>query len=154
MQWSQMYMQMRFLYCKAVASAGFHSGHNICILLNQTFNCLAVLFRDNNKPINILTGIDYWLDNLMCNVPELVMCFHVNGIVQVNYSHYWLMFICHSKLLLHRQNHGIVAYDIPASIWMGVYQAKKAFKMVFTTEKFALWICKHNPIFAFLSFVF
>lgn len=45
---------------------------------------MHVFFRDNNKPINILTGIDYWLDNLMCNVPELVMCFHVNGIVQVN----------------------------------------------------------------------
>lgn len=40
--------------------------------------------RDNNKPINVLTGIDYWLDNLICNVPELVMCFHVNGIVQVS----------------------------------------------------------------------
>ncbi|KAK6328677.1 hypothetical protein J4Q44_G00006550 [Coregonus suidteri] len=39
-------------------------------------------WQDNNKPINILTGIDYWLGNLMCNVPELVMCFHVNGIVQ------------------------------------------------------------------------
>ena len=25
------------------------------------------------KPINILTGLDYWLDNLMCNVPEVVM---------------------------------------------------------------------------------
>lgn len=49
--------------------------------------CVCVsFFRDNNKPINILTGIDYWLDNLMCNVPELVMCFHVNGIVQVSYS--------------------------------------------------------------------
>lgn len=44
------------------------------------------IFRDNNKPINVLTGIDYWLDNLICNVPELVMCFHVNGIVQVRYS--------------------------------------------------------------------
>jgi len=44
-----------------------------------------VVSRDNNKPINILTGIDYWLDNLMCNVPELVMCFHVNGIVQVEH---------------------------------------------------------------------
>ena len=35
-----------------------------------------------NKPINVLTGIDYWLDNLMCNVPELAMCYHVDGIVQ------------------------------------------------------------------------
>lgn len=45
-----------------------------------------LFFRESNKPINILTGIDYWLDNLMCNVPELVMCFHVNGIVQVNFN--------------------------------------------------------------------
>jgi hypothetical protein len=44
------------------------------------------IFRDNNKPINVLTGIDYWLDNLICNVPELVMCFHVNGIVQVRHG--------------------------------------------------------------------
>ena len=31
----------------------------------------------------MLTGLDYWLDNLMCNVPEVVMCFHMDGIVQV-----------------------------------------------------------------------
>lgn len=35
-----------------------------------------------SKPINVLTGIDYWLDNLMCNVPEVVMCYHLNGIVK------------------------------------------------------------------------
>ncbi|MEQ2168458.1 hypothetical protein GOODEAATRI_014610, partial [Goodea atripinnis] len=46
---------------------------------------------DSNKPINILTGIDYWLDNLMCNVPELVMCFHVNGIVQIIASAYYML---------------------------------------------------------------
>lgn len=34
------------------------------------------------KPINVLTGIDYWLDNLMCSVPEVVMCYHLDGIVQ------------------------------------------------------------------------
>jgi len=38
---------------------------------------------DMSKPINVLTGIDHWLDNLMCNVPELAMCYHDNGIVQV-----------------------------------------------------------------------
>ena len=36
-----------------------------------------------SKPITVLTGLDYWLDNLMCNVPELAMCFHIDGIVQV-----------------------------------------------------------------------
>ena len=37
------------------------------------------------KPINILTGLDYWLDNLMCQVPEVLMCFHDEGIVK-NYE--------------------------------------------------------------------
>lgn len=60
----------------------FVSYTSIVMLTNIGY--LPVFFRDNNKPINILTGIDYWLDNLMCNVPELVMCFHVNGIVQVS----------------------------------------------------------------------
>lgn len=62
-----------------------HQSDDSC--LYPSVECSLTFFvfsRDNNKPINILTGIDYWLDNLMCNVPELVMCFHVNGIVQVN----------------------------------------------------------------------
>ena len=47
--------------------------------------CLAVpCIRDMKKPITVLTGMDYWLDNLMSNVPELVMCFHVDGIVKVD----------------------------------------------------------------------
>lgn len=34
------------------------------------------------KPISILTGLDYWLDNVICNIPELHMCYHLDGIVQ------------------------------------------------------------------------
>ncbi|XP_052868553.1 erythroid differentiation-related factor 1 [Anopheles cruzii] len=44
--------------------------------------CISLRLRDEAKPINVLTGIDYWLDNLMCNVPEVVMCYHLDGIVQ------------------------------------------------------------------------
>ncbi|XP_004525344.1 erythroid differentiation-related factor 1 [Ceratitis capitata] len=44
--------------------------------------CISLRLRDMAKPINVLTGIDYWLDNLMCNVPEVVMCYHIDGIVQ------------------------------------------------------------------------
>ncbi|XP_058823689.1 erythroid differentiation-related factor 1 [Topomyia yanbarensis] len=44
--------------------------------------CISLRLRDQSKPINVLTGIDYWLDNLMCNVPEVVMCYHLDGIVQ------------------------------------------------------------------------
>ncbi|XP_060943592.1 erythroid differentiation-related factor 1 isoform X1 [Limanda limanda] len=57
-------------------------GSNMPIFGGGRYPAVSLRLRDNNKPINILTGIDYWLDNLMCNVPELVMCFHLNGIVQ------------------------------------------------------------------------
>ncbi|CAL4071350.1 unnamed protein product, partial [Meganyctiphanes norvegica] len=43
---------------------------------------VSLRLRDMSKPINVLTGIDYWLDNLMCNVPEVVMCYHLDGLVQ------------------------------------------------------------------------
>ncbi|MBN3287831.1 EDRF1 factor, partial [Polyodon spathula] len=57
-------------------------GTNMPIFGGGRYPAVSLRLRDYNKPINVLTGIDYWLDNLMCNVPELVMCFHVNGIVQ------------------------------------------------------------------------
>lgn len=44
--------------------------------------------------------MDYWLDNLMCNVPELVMCFHVNGIVQVNHCWLWAEGQCYYQLFM------------------------------------------------------
>jgi len=48
----------------------------------QTHPCISLRLRDMTKPINVLTEIDYWLDNLTCNVPEVVMCYHLHGIVQ------------------------------------------------------------------------
>lgn len=44
--------------------------------------CVSLRLRDSREPINVLTGIDYWLDNLMCNVPEVLMCYHIDGFVQ------------------------------------------------------------------------
>lgn len=44
--------------------------------------CISLRLRDMSQPINVLTGIDYWLDNLMCNVPDVVMCYHLDGLVQ------------------------------------------------------------------------
>ena len=57
-------------------------GANMPIFGGGEYPAVSLRLLDSNKPINILTGIDYWLDNLICNVPEVVMCFHVNGIVQ------------------------------------------------------------------------
>jgi len=39
-----------------------------------------------NKLINILTSIDYWLDNLICNVSELAVCYHVDGGIIKSYE--------------------------------------------------------------------
>jgi len=57
-------------------------GTNMPIFGGGDYPAVSLRLVESNKPINILTGIDYWLDNLICNVPEVVMCFHVNGIVQ------------------------------------------------------------------------
>jgi len=57
-------------------------GSNMPIFGDAEHPCVSLRLRDMNKPINILTGMDYWLDNLMCQVPEVVMCYHLDGIVQ------------------------------------------------------------------------
>lgn len=57
-------------------------GTDMPIFGGGTHPCVSLRLRDKNKPISILTGLDYWLDNLMCNVPEVVMCYHLDGIVQ------------------------------------------------------------------------
>lgn len=57
-------------------------GTDMPIFGGTTHPCISLRLRDMGSPINVLTGIDYWLDNLMSNVPEVVMCYHLNGIVQ------------------------------------------------------------------------
>ncbi|XP_037907220.1 erythroid differentiation-related factor 1 [Hermetia illucens] len=57
-------------------------GTDMPIFGGGTRPCISLRLRDMAKPISVLTGIDYWLDNLMCNVPEVVMCYHLDGIVQ------------------------------------------------------------------------
>ncbi|XP_057306035.1 erythroid differentiation-related factor 1-like [Hydractinia symbiolongicarpus] len=57
-------------------------GSNLPIFGGGKYPAVSLRLRDSSKPISILTGIDYWLDNLMCNVPELIMCYHLKGIVQ------------------------------------------------------------------------
>ncbi|CAF3327196.1 unnamed protein product [Rotaria socialis] len=57
-------------------------GSDLPIFGDEQHPAVSLRLREMNKPINVLTGIDCWLDNLMCNVPELAMCYHVDGIVQ------------------------------------------------------------------------
>ncbi|KAL4703602.1 hypothetical protein ACJJTC_006779 [Scirpophaga incertulas] len=57
-------------------------GSDLPIFGDKDRPCVSLKLRDAREPINVLTGIDYWLDNLMCNVPEVLMCYHLDGIVQ------------------------------------------------------------------------
>ena len=52
-------------------------GSNCPIFGDETRPAVTLRLRDMRKPISILTGLDYWLDNLICNIPELHMCYHL-----------------------------------------------------------------------------
>ncbi|CAF3915646.1 unnamed protein product, partial [Rotaria sp. Silwood1] len=43
-------------------------GSDLPIFGDEQHPAVSLRLRDMNKPINVLTGIDCWLDNLMCNV--------------------------------------------------------------------------------------
>lgn len=45
-------------------------GTDLPIFGNNNRPCITLRLRDTRQPISVLTGIDCWLDNLMCNVPE------------------------------------------------------------------------------------
>eukprot|EP00731_Ephydatia_muelleri_P020552 Em0013g279a len=60
-------------------------GSDLPILTQGGHPAISLRLREKGKPVTVLTGLDYWLDNLMCNVPELMMCFHLDGVVQ-NYE--------------------------------------------------------------------
>lgn len=57
-------------------------GTDLPVFRDDTGSYYVSLRLRDMRPINVLTGLDYWLDNLMCNVPEVAMCFHIDGIVQ------------------------------------------------------------------------
>lgn len=57
-------------------------GSDMPIFGDQSHPAVSLRLHDMTEPINVLTGLDYWLDNLMCSVPEVIMCYHLDGIVQ------------------------------------------------------------------------
>ncbi|XP_059087903.1 erythroid differentiation-related factor 1-like [Tigriopus californicus] len=57
-------------------------GSDLPIFGDADHPSVSLRLHNSKKPINILTGLDYWLDNLMCHIPEVLMCFHLDGIVQ------------------------------------------------------------------------
>ncbi|KAI3389030.1 hypothetical protein SNEBB_003544 [Seison nebaliae] len=60
----------------------FLIGTDLPIFGDTEHPTVSLRLCDSKKPIGILTGLDMWLDNLICHVPQLVMCWHCDGIVQ------------------------------------------------------------------------
>ena len=58
------------------------SGSDMPIFGDADHPSVSLRLHSAKKPINILTGLDYWLDNLMCQVPDVLMCYHLDGLVQ------------------------------------------------------------------------
>ncbi len=59
-----------------------YAGSDMPIFGDDDHPCISLRLHSGKRPINILTGLDYWLDNLMCQVPEVLMCYHMDGLVQ------------------------------------------------------------------------
>ena len=60
-------------------------GTDLAVFGGPQHPCISLRLAEAGQPISVLTGIDYWLDNLMNDVPEVAMCYHTDGLVQ-NYE--------------------------------------------------------------------
>ncbi|CAH1725638.1 unnamed protein product [Aphis gossypii] len=57
-------------------------GTDLPIFRNDNNSSLSTRLRNMSKPLSMLTAIDYWLENLMNDIPVIEFCYHINGIVQ------------------------------------------------------------------------
>lgn len=53
---------------------------DLAIFGDDKHPAISLRVSEASKPINVLTGMDVWLDALMTNVPEVMMCYHVDGV--------------------------------------------------------------------------
>ncbi|CAF3726436.1 unnamed protein product [Rotaria sp. Silwood1] len=57
-------------------------GSDLSIFGDEQHPAVSLRLREMNTPINALTDINCWLNDLMYDEPELVMCYYVDAIVQ------------------------------------------------------------------------
>lgn len=60
-------------------------GSDLAIFGTTNHPCISLRLQDSSQPINVLTGIDLWLDNMLNEVAEVAMCYHSNGIVEQDF---------------------------------------------------------------------
>ncbi|VDD83496.1 unnamed protein product [Mesocestoides corti] len=66
----------------------FLVGSDLAIFGTKLHPCISLRLSPLHEPINVLTGIDMWLENILNEVPEVAMCFHNEGIVMQEYELY------------------------------------------------------------------
>lgn len=62
-------------------------GSDLAIFGSPSHPCISLRLQDNSQPLDVPTGIDLWLDNMLNDVEEVAVCYHTNGIVQDFYIH-------------------------------------------------------------------
>ncbi|KAH9282567.1 Erythroid differentiation-related factor 1 [Echinococcus granulosus] len=66
----------------------FLVGSDLAIFGTKNHPCISLRLNSLREPINVLTGIDMWLENILNEVPKVAMCFHNEGIVMQEYELY------------------------------------------------------------------
>ncbi|KAF7232331.1 Erythroid differentiation factor 1 [Paragonimus skrjabini miyazakii] len=66
----------------------FLVGSDLAIFGTPKHPCISLKLSPMHESINVLTGVDIWLENLLNEVPEVAMCYHHEGIVMQEYEIY------------------------------------------------------------------
>lgn len=64
----------------------FLVGSDLAIFGTTTHPCISLKLSPHHQSINVLTGVDIWLENLLYEVPEVAMCYHHEGIIMEDYA--------------------------------------------------------------------
>ncbi|KAL3316609.1 hypothetical protein Ciccas_004741 [Cichlidogyrus casuarinus] len=66
----------------------FLVGSDLAIFGTKTHPCISLKLNPHNEPINVFTGLDIWLENILNEVPEVAMFFHNEGIIMQEFEIY------------------------------------------------------------------
>ncbi|CAN8289832.1 unnamed protein product [Cochlearia groenlandica] len=57
-------------------------GSDLLLFSNEKYVAVSLHLWDVSQQVTPLTWLEAWLDNVMASVPELAICYHLNGVVQ------------------------------------------------------------------------
>ncbi|GAB2251943.1 hypothetical protein Droror1_Dr00004790 [Drosera rotundifolia] len=57
-------------------------GSDLLLVSNEKYLAVSLHLWDISRQVTPLNWLEAWLDNVMASVPELAICYHLNGVVQ------------------------------------------------------------------------